>query len=250
MSLLGDYNDLYALADRLAPEYRANHPFPHIVLDDVFPESTLQSALDDFPRPDADVSWRRIHKKEGDTDRQVHKLGLACEQQWPASIQSLIREFNSPAFLNFLQRLTGISSLIADSTFRGGGLHQILPGGLLGVHADFTYHRDLGLDRRLNMLVFLNKDWQDDFGGHLELWSRDATRCEKRLRPGFGRCVIFNTDADSFHGHPEPLRCPEGMTRKSIALYYYTKDREDKAVEHTFATDWQDLPEHEKPAPV
>ncbi len=250
MLAIESYSDAYALADKLAPDYQNSEPFPHCIIEDLFSPAVLDSALADFPAPESDVSWRKIHAREGAKDRQVLKLGLANESQWPSSIRELIQELNSVSFLKFLERLSGISNLVADPHYRGGGLHQILPGGLLGVHADFTYHQDLGLDRRLNMLIFLNKDWHDEYGGHLELWTKDMTRCAKMIRPSFGRCVIFNTDADSFHGHPEPLRCPEGMTRKSIALYYYTQGRNDKSVQHEVRTDWQDLPDHQKPAPV
>ncbi|MFT5484605.1 MAG: Rps23 Pro-64 3,4-dihydroxylase Tpa1-like proline 4-hydroxylase, partial [Halieaceae bacterium] len=134
-----------------------------------------------------------------------------------------------------------------DPKLQGGGIHQVLPGGVLAVHADFTRHRLLNLDRRLNVLVYLNQHWEDDWGGHLELWSTDMARCERRIRPLAGRCVIFNTSDKSFHGHPTVLACPKGVTRKSIALYYYTHGRDDAQVEPTRATDWQSLPDVVRP---
>src|SRR5262249_39051246 len=104
----------------------------------------------------------------------------------------------------------------------GGGLHQIEKGGFLKIHADFNYHDKLKLYRRLNLLVYLNKDWSEDYGGHFELWDTEMTKCEQRVLPVFNRCVVFTTTDTSFHGNPVPLTCPEGRTRKSIALYYYT----------------------------
>ncbi len=121
--------------------------------------------------------------------------------------------------------MTGIEGLIADPHFEGGGLHQIERGGHLKVHADFNRHPHTQLDRRLNVLVYLNRDWQPEYGGALELWNRDMSRSEAQILPYFNRCVVFSTTSTSFHGHPEPLNCPEGRTRKSLALYYYTKDR-------------------------
>ena len=162
-------------------------------------------------------------------------------------IRQLIWELNSSTFIRTLEGLTGIENLIPDPSLRGGGLHQILPGGLLGIHADFTHHVKYDLERRVNLLLYLNKDWEDEYGGHLELWNRDASHCVKRIRPTAGRCIIFNTDADSYHGHPRPLTCPEGITRKSIAIYYYTHGRGDQNVEPTQRTDWQILPEVDLP---
>jgi hypothetical protein len=118
-----------------------------------------------------------------------------------------------------------VDNLIPDPRFEGGGLHQIVRGGKLGVHADFNKHRDFGLDRRLNLLLYLNRDWREEYGGHLQLWDRDVARCEAKVLPVFNRVMIFGTTDFTFHGHPDPLTCPEGMTRKSLALYYFSNGR-------------------------
>jgi hypothetical protein len=125
--------------------------------------------------------------------------------------------------------------LISDPCFEGGGLHQIPRGGKLGIHADFNKHRRFGLDRRLNVILYLNKDWRDEYGGHLELWNRDVTRCEAKILPLYNRLAVFGTTDFTFHGHPDPLQCPEGMTRKSLALYYFTNGRpaEEVTGEHS-----------------
>jgi hypothetical protein len=128
-------------------------------------------------------------------------------------------------FLQFLSEVTGIPNLISDPGFEGGGLHQIIRGGKLGVHADFNRHRDFGLDRRLNLLLYLNRDWREEYGGNLELWDRTMSRCEARVAPLFNRVMIFGTTDFTYHGHPDPLQCPEGMTRKSMALYYFSNGR-------------------------
>ena len=137
----------------------------------------------------------------------------------------LLTELNSGAFIEFLEALTGIRGLVPDPHFEGGGLHQIVRGGHLNIHVDFNGHPRTGLDRRLNVLLYLNRDWKDEYGGAFELWNRDMTACEERVMPYFNRCVVFSTTSTSFHGHPEPLACPEDRTRKSMALYYYSKDR-------------------------
>ena len=127
---------------------------------------------------------------------------------------------------DLLQELTGIEeAIIPDPHFEGGGLHQITPGGYLKVHVDFNRHSRLNLDRRINLLIYLNKDWQEEYGGNLELWDRNVSTCHRKILPIFNRCVIFNTNDFSYHGHPDPLTCPEGRTRKSLALYYYSNGR-------------------------
>ena len=248
MSTIFDYEKLFQLADGHNTDYASAAPFPHIVLEDFVPAQYFEKVLAAFPAPETTNEWRKIHAQSQGQDMQFNKLGLALEQLFDPVIRNLLWEMNSGSFLSFLEQLTGIGNLLPDPSLRGGGLHQVLPGGMLGVHADFTRHPVYQLDRRLNILLYLNKNWQDEYGGHLELWDREISHCVKRIRPNFGRCVIFNTDATSFHGHPEALTCPEGMTRKSIALYYYTNGREDDGVEPTSATDWQVLPSDDKPS--
>ena len=124
--------------------------------------------------------------------------------------------------LRFLEGITNMQGLLPDPYFAGGGFHEISSGGLLGIHADFRVNEGLQLIRRVNVLIYLNKNWQDAYGGKLELWDKSMQNKVKEVAPLFNRCVIFNTDADSFHGHPEPLTTPPDITRKSIALYYYT----------------------------
>jgi hypothetical protein len=137
----------------------------------------------------------------------------------------LLYHLNSITFLEFLSAVTGIPNLISDPSFEGGGLHQIVRGGKLGIHADFNRHRNYGLDRRLNLLLYLNKDWREEYGGHLQLWDRDMTACGAKVLPLFNRVMIFGTTDFTYHGHPDPLQCPEGMTRKSLALYYFSNGR-------------------------
>ena len=144
--------------------------------------------------------------------------------------------------LQFLEKLTGIAELIPDAYFTGGGLHQIERGGKLEVHADFNKLKGWNLERRINLLLYLNRDWKDKFGGHLELWNRQMTKSIRKVSPIVNRCVIFNTESDAYHGHPHPLRCPEGQTRKSMALYYYTNGRTDQRTVEPHSTLFQERP--------
>lgn len=200
--------------------YQQATPYPHIMLDNFLEEWAADRAMREFPAV-KDAGW--IHymhfneKKHG-----LNKLDLL-----PPFIRSVINELNSPAFLAFVSELTGIKNLLADESLEGGGLHQSLRGGFLNVHADFTVHpHKRNWRRRVNLLIYLNQDWQPEYRGDLELWDREMKGYQQKISPVFNRCVIFNTDADSYHGLPEPIQCPETMTRKSIALYYFTEEQE------------------------
>jgi hypothetical protein len=199
-------------------EYAAAKPYPHVVFDNFFDPKLIDQVLAEFPKP-KEINWQKF-----DNGAEI-KLASAAEASFGAMTRLFLYHLNSITFLEFLSRVTGIDNLISDPRFDGGGLHQIVPGGKLGVHADFNKHRNFGLDRRLNLLLYLNKDWREEYGGHLELWNRDMSRCEGKVLPIFNRVMIFGTTDFTYHGHPDPLRCPEGMTRKSLALYYFTNGR-------------------------
>lgn len=213
-----DVDYLKDLALKHREEYAQAKPFPHIVIDNFLPEEVLEAVLQEFPNPDQ-INWQRFQNEA------EKKLASTHEQQMGDATRLLLYQFNSSTFVNFLEVLTGIDGIIPDPHFVGGGLHQIQRGGYLKMHVDFNRHSILNLDRRLNLLVYLNKDWHEEYGGHLELWDKDMTRCEKKVLPVFNRCVIFSTTDFSYHGHPEPLTCPEDRTRKSLALYYYSNGR-------------------------
>ena len=210
-------------AERLALDYQSAEPFPHVVIDDFLPADALRRVADNFPGA-ADINWFDFNNP------RQRKLAAEDETQIEDNARWLLYQFNSATLINFLEKLTGIEGLISDPFFIGGGLHQIERGGYLKVHADFNRHPKFNLDRRLNLLLYLNENWREEYGGHLELWNRDVTRCGRKILPTFNRCVIFNTTDFSYHGHPEPLRCPRGMTRKSLALYYYTNGRPETEI--------------------
>jgi hypothetical protein len=226
---------LWRRAHDLRDRYRNAKPFPHIAIDDFFPAPVVDAALAEFPKP-GDIEWQRF--------QNTREVKLACrdERLLGEVIRGLIWEMNSQVFLRFLEILTGIENLIPDPQLSGGGMHQIVRGGQLGMHVDFNKHGAYQLDRRLNLLLYLNKDWREEYGGHLELWNEDMSRCEQRILPVFNRVALFSTTEKSWHGHPNPLACPEGWSRKSIALYYYTNGREDGAAAPEHSTVFRDRP--------
>jgi hypothetical protein len=229
---------LETLARANAEEYRANTPYPHIFFDDFLPLDAAEAALLHFPRPE-EADWHAY------TDlNQRRKLAFEGVAKLPAPVRDVLFFLNSQPMLSFLETLTGIQGVLPDPYYTGGGLHQTRPGGLVEVHADFSYHPRLRLDRRINVLVYLNKGWKEEYGGHLELWDKEVRRAEKKILPVFNRCAIFSTTSVSFHGHPKPLTCPAGQTRKSLATYYYSNGRpeEDPELTHRHEVAFQDRP--------
>jgi Rps23 Pro-64 3,4-dihydroxylase Tpa1-like proline 4-hydroxylase len=219
--------------ERLAKEsseiYKSNEPFPHIYFDDFLPIPAAEAALRDFPQP-KELKWNEF---QNDNER---KLAFDLVENLPASSRDVLYFLNSRPMLRFLETLTGIKGLTSDPYYAGGGLHQIKPGGKLAVHADFNWHPELKLDRRINVLIYLNKDWKEEYGGHLELWKRDMSMAGQKILPLFNRCAIFNTTSSSYHGHPNPLACPSDRTRKSIATYYYSNGRPQEEVREAHST--------------
>ena len=207
------------IGDELSSDYCFAEPFPHIVLDDFLPAEVARLALDHFPTET--LASDRVFEMgyAGHFKRQI--LPEECD----AEARRLFHFFNSQPFLEFLEGLTTITGLLPDPYFNGGGFHETGRGGKLGVHADFRINEQLHLHRRLNVIVYLNERWEHDWRGQLELWSRDMSRKEKEVEPIFNRAVVFNTDESSYHGHPDPLETPDGVKRRSIALYYYTASK-------------------------
>ncbi len=215
---LFDYDRWTASLPTDAPAYQQNEPYPYISLDNFLTLPAAEAAMAAFPAV-TDAGWiHYVHVNE-------KKHGLNKMELLPEPIQAVIREMNSPRFVAYLSQLTGIPNLLADDSLEGGGLHQSKRNGFLNVHADFTVHpHKRNWRRRVNLLIYLNKDWKPDYRGDLELWDRQMKGVVTKIAPIFNRCAIFNTDEDSYHGLPDPILCPDDMTRKSIALYYFTEE--------------------------
>jgi Rps23 Pro-64 3,4-dihydroxylase Tpa1-like proline 4-hydroxylase len=218
----------------LKEKYQNNQPFPHIVIDDAFDLELIKNIEQEII---AFTNW--------DGEKQFFgsqkKRHCGTFSKLPPATRLLIEHLNGPAFLETLENLTGIAGLIPDPYLFGGGVHSISRGGFLKIHADFNWHQKLQLHRRLNLLLYLNSGWDEAWGGLLELW--DAGMQSKRLEiaPIINRLVVFNTTDFSYHGHPEPLNCPEQRTRNSIALYYYSSSRPEHEIRRgkSVQTDYQ-----------
>lgn len=197
--------------------YAAAQPFPCVVINEAVAPGILRravSAVAEIPVGD----WLR-----DDHAHQVHKQWIQDVGAYSPAVWTLFMSLNSQRFIDFLQDLTGIEDLVPDLGLAGGGIHKVAQGGRLEVHSDFNWYPALGMYRRVNALLYVNEDWQDSWGGDLELWSTDMKKCVRTIEPYFNRLVIFNTDERSFHGHPHALACPADRHRMAFAFYYYTK---------------------------
>ena len=224
ISPLSTNQELIDLAESHAQEYKSADPFPSIVFREFFDATYLDTILSEFP----DLSNQESEKYENKRESKLQGKG---ELFFGEETKRFMHFMNSHPFLNFLQVLTGIEEpLIGDPYFIGGGQHETKKGGFLKIHADFNKHKTIGLDRRINVLVYLNKEWKEEYGGHFELWDRNMEKCKKRVLPAFNTMAIFSTTDFSYHGLPDPVTCPESMSRKSLALYYYSNGRPDQEI--------------------
>lgn len=210
-----DLRAMKELGKDLHEAYAAADPFPHIVIDDFLPQTVADYVHEHFPTQlDSDG-------REFDRDQERFKRSYNPDHL-PPRLRSLFYTFNARPFIQVVQNITGIKGLIPDPYFLGAGLHEISTGGHLSMHADFNHHVPMNLERRINLLIYLNPDWKEEYGGQLELWTTDMKRQAHSIVPLMNRCAIFTTTGQSMHGNPQPIAHPQGISRKSIALYYYT----------------------------
>ena len=195
-----------------------NEPFRHIVIDEFFDSKLANACLEYFPALE-DPSWEHAN----DMDIEVkYRTTWQSEFDIPDGILDAIKILNSSIILKAMGDRFSIPKLIPDAYFTGGGLNVTMPGGLLDVHVDGNYHDAMGLNRRLNAIIYLNKGWQSDWGGEFGAYDNKGEVCLKKVAPLFNRLVIFDSHDFSYHGLPDPITFPTGQSRKSIILYYYT----------------------------
>lgn len=205
--------------DELRSQFAQARPFPFIAIDDFLESDFSLEVANAYPTFDeAQGLGRRF---EAVNERR--KVQITNPGHFPPPVRRLHDALSSPEFLRDISSVTGIPNLIADEDLVGGGMHVTGPGGRLDVHVDFNYVRDRDLYRRLNILVYLNPEWQAGWGGEIELWDQEVKHCVHSLEPILNRCVLFATSEISYHG-VTPLRCPPDVQRKSFAAYYYTRE--------------------------
>lgn len=219
--------ELTQASNALNTPYNKAYEYPHIVFDDFVDPTILKDVAiesryltENYPSE----SWRFDGEHDEHAD-QVMKRGIKELDKMLPSTNLICRYFNNPEFLDFLKDITGIDDLVPDWGYVGGGFHVTYPGGLLNIHHDFNYTDNMGPDRmyrKVNLLVYLNEEWLEEWDGSLELWESDVSSEFKTIIPKYNRAVLFNIE-DAPHGHPNPLNCPKEECRRSLAFYYYSK---------------------------
>ena len=201
-------------------KYKNSKPFPYIIIDNFLEKNFANTILDSFKLNSDWINYTFVNnfKKYGFNDRKKMNKNL----------NNLFNSLASKKFTQKLKKITNINGLFLDPKLDGGGLHQIFKGGYLNVHTDFSSHTNKpNWTRVLNILIYLNKNWKESYKGNLELWSKDGRKKISEISPKFNRCVVFFTNKNSFHGHPEKLNCPTNVSRKSIAAYYFVKNKKN-----------------------
>lgn len=208
-----------------AETYQSGVPYHYICIDDFLPLDVAEKV-----RAEALAVGE---KGPEHSSPQEHLKASYNPDQLPLYTRAVFNALNSQSFIRFLEEMTGIPGLIPDPYFKGGGIHRTNNGGYLGIHADFNYHKQMNLERRLNVLIYLNPDWKEEYGGSFEVWTDDMKDKVAAFPPAMNRMCCFSTSSTSMHGNPEPVNHPDGDPRISIALYYYTSTWTSAHVPHS-----------------
>jgi len=205
--------------EKFKKEFLAREPFPYFCIDDFLNEEFANEVHDSFP------AYQEAQKlgKEFTAVNEKRKVQITGASSFSPAIKKLNDLLASKEYVDMWSDLTGVPNLLADASLTGGGIHETNSGGHLDVHVDFNYNEEMQAHRRLNILIYFNKDWQEEYGGYLDVWDKDIKKCYGSFKPKFNRACGFLTSDISFHG-VTPITCPEGVIRKSFATYYYTKE--------------------------
>jgi len=224
-----EYINFESLKERLPlikKDFLSKKPFHYVTFENFFYPDKAETIYKSYPTI-ADGKW------EGTTYIDQKNKFAKTRFEEGSVFKKVFSELNSKEFLQWLNELSEIEvPLTGDDELFGGGLHQSINGAFLNVHVDYNFHPTTKYHRRLNVLVYMNKDWKDEYNGHVELWDLiDGNKKQlASIAPTFNRCVIFETNEISFHGHPKPLNTPPDVNRKSIATYYYTPTRPEHEI--------------------
>jgi hypothetical protein len=237
-------NDIRLHSFKLGEQFQSASPFPHLVLDNFFANGFVEKLLEHFP--------------VFDPSKAMNELGLVGKKAVNTKIAGLNQPykeldelFQSNDFLMFMSTITKIPELLYDPEYIGGGTHENLEGQDLDPHVDFNYHPNTKWHRRLNLLIYLNNEWNESWGGNIELhsdpWNPDQNQF-RSFMPLMNRCVIFETSERSWHGFKK-IKFPENnknLSRKSIAVYFYTKNRPVSEIRPEHSTFYvpRPIPEH------
>ena len=217
-----------------------DYPYQHSHIEKFLPDNLIEKICDNFYFP-------KEIDSTSDILFQKTKRGLNDYKQFPEMIKNFIDHLNSREFVNILEKKFNIQGLLPDPTLFGGGMHESRNGGYLKLHSDFIYIKKRKVKRVLNLLIYLNKNWDENWGGAIELWDQKMKNNFLKVYPHINNAVVFRTDTESNHGFPDPINCPENEGRKSIAVYYYIKENSIFKRTKYFYARWKRRPGVDEP---
>ena len=204
--------------ERLHRDFEVGKPYKHVKIDSFLDEEFANNLTANFPGED-----KMSRNYQGLNENKSEGSGF---ENFHPSFKQLRAALNTPGFYKALSTITGIEGLFSVEDGLGAGVHQGGDGSYLDIHIDFNIHHIRNIHRRVNLLIYFNKDWKENYGGNLELWNDKVTKLEQQYLPSFNRCVIFETSEISYHGYNK-ITVPQGITRKSFYGYFYTDIREN-----------------------
>lgn len=217
-------------------EFLSNEPFNYLVIDNFIDDKEILLQVEKDIR-NMDDSIFKSADIGGLPNVSVNKSYLMDMDKCSESVKKIVDYLNSPKMVEYLESLTQIKELQPDNFNMGGGIHKTKKGGHLDIHADFNIHRNTKKYRRVNLLLYMNSNYKDEYNGHLELWNNEMTKCEKKIAPIFNRAVIFRTTDDAYHGHLSKWNAD--YDRLSFAMYYYTDDRPEHEKSDAIYAQWK-----------
>jgi len=195
-------------------------PFTVVDIDDFLPEARLKALCNSFP-PTEDSVWETSKIGEVESKRRTTWTSI---YDIPQGIREVVQFMNSSTFLRFASDVLNIPKLLPDPYFTGGGLNESFRGDYLDVHVDGNYHDASGLHRRANAILYLTPEWEQSWGGNFGIYTDGGKTLHTEITPKMNKLVLFDTSDVSYHGYPDPINCPSHVSRRSLILYYYTKD--------------------------
>lgn len=208
----------------LAESHSAGSPVPYTIIDNFLPD-------DIFKDVSFEVDFLQEHEWTVFSNSTSYRKECRNFTSAPR-IQTLAHSFQSSKFLKWLEDITGVRKLLGDPHYRGGGVCKVPPGSLLGLHTDFNWNDQIQLTRKVNLILYMNSEWNKEWGGELEFWNLERTKCEISIEPRPNRLVFWNYDEHHLHGHPHPLNTPEDIHRQNLILFYYSSNATHETAPH------------------
>lgn len=214
MPILGEWT---ANLHQLSTQFNTANPYPHVVIPNFFSEQVAERLFSEFPMPTSDCWF--VYKNPLEDK-------LACNDfnKLPSIYKTTFDILANNETVSLMSQITGISDLESDRELFSAGLHQHTKNGKLGIHLDNSHHPS-GKERRITLVVYMCKNWKTEYGGDLELWDDEMKHCVSRIVPAFNNAVLFQTSGMCYHGFPDPIDCPQEITRNSLACYYLSPPR-------------------------